>query len=97
MDTVTAAVRYARATQTSTLARLHTLLRYPTVSADPRCARDMTACAAWLARTLSRIGLANVEVHRGQVAPVVTAAWRGRPGRPTVLVTATTTFSRWNR
>ena len=86
MDTVTAAIRYARATQASTLGRLHTLCRYPTVSADPRCARDMSACAAWLARTLSRIGLADVQVHRGQVAPVVTAAWRGRPGQPTVLV-----------
>ena len=29
MDTVTAAVRYARATQTSTLGRLHTLLSLP--------------------------------------------------------------------
>ena len=86
MDSAAEAIHYARATQTSTLRRLHTLLRYPTISADPRCARDMSACAAWLARTLTRIGLADVQVHRGQVAPVVTAAWHGRPGRPTVLV-----------
>lgn len=46
----------------------------------------MRACAAWLARLLGRIGLADVRVCPGRVAPVVTAAWRGRPGRPTVLV-----------
>jgi acetylornithine deacetylase/succinyl-diaminopimelate desuccinylase-like protein len=46
----------------------------------------MSACAAWLARTLRQIGLADVKVYRGRVAPVVTGAWQGRPGRPTVLV-----------
>src|SRR5690348_959518 len=46
----------------------------------------MSACAAWLARTLRQIGLAEVKVSPGRVAPVVTGAWHGRPGRPTVLV-----------
>lgn len=46
----------------------------------------MSACADWLARTLTRIGLRDVEVRPGQAAPVVTAAWKGRPGCPTVLV-----------
>jgi acetylornithine deacetylase/succinyl-diaminopimelate desuccinylase-like protein len=46
----------------------------------------MRACADWLARTLRRIGLADVKVTRGRVAPVVTGAWLGRPGRPTVLI-----------
>jgi acetylornithine deacetylase/succinyl-diaminopimelate desuccinylase-like protein len=86
MDAVTAALRFARSHQRSTLRRLVTLLRFPTVSADQRHAADMTACAAWLARALSRIGLTDVRVWRGQVAPVVTAAWHGPPDRPTVLV-----------
>jgi acetylornithine deacetylase/succinyl-diaminopimelate desuccinylase-like protein len=86
MDTVTAAVGYARARRERNLGRLITLISYPTVSADPRHAKDMSACAAWLARTLRRIGLADVTVHRGRVAPIVTAAWAGRRGRPTVLV-----------
>jgi acetylornithine deacetylase/succinyl-diaminopimelate desuccinylase-like protein len=86
VDTVTAAIGYARAQRERTLSRLGTLLGYPTVSADPRCAPDMSACASWLARALRRIGLADVMVHRGRGAPVVTAAWRGRPGRPTMLV-----------
>lgn len=86
MDAVTAAARYARARRAVTLDRLSRLLGYPTISADPRHGRDMTACAAWLARLLARIGLMDVTVWRGRVAPVVTAAWRGRPGHPTVLV-----------
>jgi acetylornithine deacetylase/succinyl-diaminopimelate desuccinylase-like protein len=86
MDDVGAAVRYARSRRGPTLERLTTLLRFPTVSADPCHSRDMGACAAWLARLLGRIGLADVRVWRGRVAPVVTAAWDGRPGRPTVLV-----------
>jgi len=86
VDAAAEAVRHARAHRGRTLDRLTTLLRYPTVSADPRHAKDMSACATWLARTLRRIGLADVTVYRGRVAPVVTGAWQGRPGRPTVLV-----------
>jgi acetylornithine deacetylase/succinyl-diaminopimelate desuccinylase-like protein len=86
MDVVTAARRRARARRESTLGRLVTLIRYPTVSADPRHAADLAACAAWLARLLGHIGLVEVRVSPGQVAPVVTAAWRGAPGLPTLLV-----------
>ena len=86
MDEVTAALRYARSRRGATLRRLMALLRFPTVSADSRHAADMSACAAWLARTLGRIGLTDVEVWRGQVAPVVTGAWHGSQGGPTVLV-----------
>src|SRR5215472_8161145 len=86
MDEVTAAVGYARSHQAATMRRLVRLLRFPTVSAEPRHAPDMSACAAWLARVLGRIGLTDVRVWRGRVAPVVTAAWHGAPGGPTVLV-----------
>jgi len=86
MDEVTAAVGYARSRQACTLQRLVTLLRFPTVSAEPRHSGDMSACAAWLARLLGRIGLTDVRVWRGRVAPVVTAAWHGSHGGPTVLV-----------
>jgi acetylornithine deacetylase/succinyl-diaminopimelate desuccinylase-like protein len=86
MDEVAAALRYAHSRRRPTLRRLVTLLRFPTVSADSRHSADMSACAAWLARALRHIGLTDVHVWRGQVAPVVTAAWRGRRGGPTVLV-----------
>src|SRR5439155_12683798 len=80
VDAAAEAVRHARAHRGRPLDRLSTLLRYPTVSADPRHAKDMSACATWLARTLRRIGLADGTVYRGRVAPVVTGAWQGRPG-----------------
>jgi acetylornithine deacetylase/succinyl-diaminopimelate desuccinylase-like protein len=86
MDEAGAAFRQARAGRGTTLDRLITLLRFPTVSADPRCSADMSACARWLAGLLCHIGLTGVRVWPGRRAPVVTAAWRGRPGRPTVLV-----------
>jgi acetylornithine deacetylase/succinyl-diaminopimelate desuccinylase-like protein len=86
MDEVSAALRYARSRQATTLRRLITLLRFPTVSAEPRHSPDMNACATWLARLLGRIGLTDARVCRGQVAPVVTAAWHGSRDAPTVLV-----------
>ena len=86
MDGVAAAVRYARAHREATLRRLITMLRFPTVSADPRHSPDMDACASWLGCALSRIGLSDARVWPGQVAPVVTAAWRGSRSGPTVLI-----------
>ncbi len=86
MDEVSAALRYARSRQAVTLRRLITLLGFPTVSAEPRHSPDMNACAAWLARGLGRIGLTGARVRRGRTAPVVTAAWHGARGAPTVLV-----------
>lgn len=86
MDAVAAALSYARSGREPALRRLMTLLRFPTVSADPGHSPDMGACAAWLARALSRIGLTEVRLWRGRVAPVVTAAWHGPRGAPTLLV-----------
>jgi acetylornithine deacetylase/succinyl-diaminopimelate desuccinylase-like protein len=77
---------YARSRRDVTVHRLIRLLGYPTVSADPRHAADMGACAACLARLLTRIGLHDVQVRPGRIAPVVTAAWAGRPGCATMLV-----------
>jgi acetylornithine deacetylase/succinyl-diaminopimelate desuccinylase-like protein len=86
MDGVTAARRYARSRRESTRESLLALLRFPTISAERQHAREMSACAAWLARRLRRIGLADVQVWGGRVAPVVTAAWHGHPRQPTLLV-----------
>ncbi|HUO38157.1 MAG TPA: M20/M25/M40 family metallo-hydrolase [Mycobacterium sp.] len=86
MTDAAAALSYALSRRAATLERLLRLLEYPTISVDPRHARDLKACAASLARMLCHIGLRDVQVSRGRIAPVVTASWRGRPGRPTVLV-----------
>src|ERR1700722_16748119 len=86
MDDVTAARRYARSHRMLTLRRLVTLLRFPTVSAEPQHGPDMDACSAWLARLLGRIGLTDVRVWNGRTAPVVTAGWHGSPDWPTLLI-----------
>ncbi len=86
MAAVTAALQFARTHRAATLRRLLAFLRFPTVSADSRHSADMQACAIWLARTLGQIGLSDVEIWPGQVAPLVTAAWHGPEGAPTVLV-----------
>ena len=86
MDEVTAAAGYARSRRAATMRRLITLLRFPSVSAEPGHSADMSACAAWLAGLLGQIGLTGIRVCRGRVAPVVTASWHGSRGGPTVLV-----------
>ena len=86
MEAATRALSYARSRRDVTLQRLVRLLGYPTVSADPRHAADMNACAVGLARLLTRIGLHDVQVRPGRVAPVITADWAGRPGCATMLV-----------
>jgi acetylornithine deacetylase/succinyl-diaminopimelate desuccinylase-like protein len=86
MEAAARAIGYARSHRDVTLHRLVRLLGYPTVSADPRHVADMSACATALARLLTRIGLHDVQVGPGRVAPVVTAAWAGQPGCPTMLV-----------
>ena len=62
------------------------LVRFPTVSADPVRRGDMVSAAQWLAQYLNRAGLAEVRVVRTVRHPIVYAAWRRAPGRPTVLV-----------
>jgi acetylornithine deacetylase/succinyl-diaminopimelate desuccinylase-like protein len=86
MEAATRALGYARSRRYVTLQRLVRLLGYRTVSADPRHVADLNACAAGLACLLTRIGLRDVQIGPGRVAPVVTAAWAGRPGCATMLV-----------
>src|SRR5690242_18798440 len=81
-----AALGYARSHREVTFRRLVTLLRYPTLSADPRHSGDMSTCAVWLARMLCCIGLQDVRIWPGRIARMVIASWHGRPGRPTMLV-----------
>jgi acetylornithine deacetylase/succinyl-diaminopimelate desuccinylase-like protein len=78
--------RYAAAHQGRTLARLAELIAFRTVSAARH--RDLARCAGWLAGLLRSVGMAQVRLHPGRVAPVVTAARRDHPEAPTVLVYA---------
>jgi acetylornithine deacetylase/succinyl-diaminopimelate desuccinylase-like protein len=68
------------------LAALFEFIRIPSVSAASRHAADVRRAAESVAAWLRRAGLGEVEVHATARHPVVTAAWRGAPGAPTVLV-----------
>jgi acetylornithine deacetylase/succinyl-diaminopimelate desuccinylase-like protein len=80
------AIAYARAHRARTLRELEVLIRFPSVSADPRHARDVRRCAEQLAGRLRRIGLEAVRLLPAGRHPAVYGEWRHRPGRPTVLV-----------
>ena len=58
----------------------------PSVSTDPAFETGIGAGSHFVAARLQEAGLSEVKVHPTPGHPVVTAAWRGAPGRPTVLV-----------
>ncbi|WP_293853879.1 dipeptidase [uncultured Alsobacter sp.] len=65
---------------------LKAFVRIPSVSTDPAYRDGIAAGSAWLANRLRAAGLGEVEIHATAGHPAVTAAWRGAPGAPTVLV-----------
>jgi acetylornithine deacetylase/succinyl-diaminopimelate desuccinylase-like protein len=80
------ALNYAEAQGPRFVRQLQEFVRFPTISSLPRHAADVRQCAAWLADQLRRIGLGSVKVIQTARHPVVYAAWKERPGAPTVLI-----------
>jgi acetylornithine deacetylase/succinyl-diaminopimelate desuccinylase-like protein len=80
------ALGYARAGREKFVSELTDFLRFPSVSSQPERAGDVRKCAAWLARHLQGIGLAQVRVIPTRGNPIVFASWRRTPGRPTVII-----------
>jgi len=76
----------ARAHRARWLDELKRFVRFPSVSAQSAHAKDVRACAAWLAEQLKQIGMAGVQVIATPRHPLVYAEWNRAPGRPTVLV-----------
>lgn len=77
--------QYARTHQPQFLADLQTLLRFPSVSAQPTHRADLLRCARWLRDYCRQRGL-TAQLHRTSGHPILIARTRSRPGRPTVLV-----------
>jgi len=83
---VAAAIAHARRYRERFLAELADFVRFPSVSADPRHAADVVACARWLASHLRGLGATEVRIVPTARHPVVHAAWRRATGQPTVLI-----------
>jgi acetylornithine deacetylase/succinyl-diaminopimelate desuccinylase-like protein len=84
--TATRAIDYAQSHRSRFLAELKDFVRFPTVSAQPKYAGDLKKCATWLANHLREVGLERVHVVATARHPLVYAASRRLPGRPTVLI-----------
>ena len=77
---------YARSNRARFVVELIEFVRFASVSAGPKHARDISICAAWLAAQLRRVGFDRVRVLPTRGAPIVYAEWLHAPGRPTVLI-----------
>ncbi|HZS54330.1 MAG TPA: dipeptidase [Bryobacteraceae bacterium] len=67
------------------LDELFELLRIPSVSTLPEHKQDTARAAQFVASSLQRAGLENVEVIRTANHPLVYADWLHAPGKPTVI------------
>jgi acetylornithine deacetylase/succinyl-diaminopimelate desuccinylase-like protein len=65
---------------------LYDLIRIPSISTDPASAAEVRRAAVYLADQLRAAGPFVVEIHETPRHPIVTAAWHGAPGAPTVLI-----------
>jgi acetylornithine deacetylase/succinyl-diaminopimelate desuccinylase-like protein len=67
------------------LAQLFDFLRFPSISTDPACRDDVSACGEWLYKKFVSMGL-YAEVRGTPGHPVIFARSEPHPGRPTVLI-----------
>lgn len=77
---------YARANRPRFVAELKEFVRFPSISAQPKQAGAVKQCALWLADHLRRLKPDQLKVFATARHPIVYAAWRQAPGRPTVLI-----------
>ncbi|MEK5477508.1 dipeptidase [Paenibacillus sp. FSL R5-0407] len=77
---------YFQSKKDAHLKELGELLTIPSISALSEHKADVLKAAEWVAESLRRAGMDNVEVHPTAGHPVVTAEHLHAPGKPTVLV-----------
>jgi acetylornithine deacetylase/succinyl-diaminopimelate desuccinylase-like protein len=68
------------------VAELKSFIEIPSVSTDPAHAGDVQRAAEFVAKQLVRAGLSDVRIHPTEGHPIVTASWRHRSDRPTILI-----------
>jgi len=88
-DTIQNAIDYLQETQDNILEDYKTLLRFPSISADPTYKADVQACAEWIVAQLQTMGFQNCEAIATAGHPVVYGEWlKAGADKPTVLVYA---------
>ncbi|MBI1791853.1 MAG: dipeptidase [Acidobacteria bacterium] len=76
---------FIRERRSQLLDELKTFLRIPSISTLPEHRPDIDRAAGFVADSLRRAGLENVEIIPTAKHPLVYADWLHAPGRPTVL------------
>lgn len=88
-DSIQNAIDYLKETQDKMMEDYKTLLRFPSISADPAHADDIHACADWIVGQLEAMGFDNCEAIATAGYPVVYGEWlKAGADKPTVLVYA---------
>jgi acetylornithine deacetylase/succinyl-diaminopimelate desuccinylase-like protein len=67
------------------LSELKDFIRIPSISTDPEHAAEVRRAAEFVADSLRRAGMENVEIIATERHPLVYADWLHAPGKPTVL------------
>lgn len=87
MNELQKALDYAHQNRERFLNDLIDVLKIPSISTDAEFNNDMRRAAEWMANTLKRLGMENVEVMPTDGGhPVVYGDYIKKPGAPTVLV-----------
>jgi acetylornithine deacetylase/succinyl-diaminopimelate desuccinylase-like protein len=74
-------VRYLKQNQSRFIGELCDYVRFPSVSAQPKHAADLRACAAWLVRHCKKIGLSARVCHTDGHPIVIAKTPRSKAGR----------------
>ena len=88
-DTIQNAIDYLQETQDKMMEDYKALLRFPSISADPAYASDVSSCADWIVGQLEMMGFENCEALATAGHPVVYGEWlKAGADKPTILVYA---------
>ena len=77
---------FVQENQARFLDELKTFLRIPSISTLPENKADVQRAAEFVAQSLTKAGLQNVEIIPTPGHPLVYADWLNAPGKPTVLL-----------
>lgn len=79
-------LEYVAAHRDDVLGELVAFASIPSVSTDPAYAAHIGEASQWVAERMRRAGFGDVQIRPTAGHPVVTGAWLGAPGAPTILV-----------